>query len=162
MRPSRDQMLMEVAQVISARATCSRAQVGVVVHRQGRILVTGYNGAPAGIDHCDHTCDCGGLGSRAEMGRPVVLKGDDEDLHYTDCASEQPCLISVHAECNAIAWAARWGISLEGSELFTTMCPCLPCAQLIINAGITRVIASQAYRSPEGLALLKKVGIALA
>ena len=152
---------MEVAKVISSRSTCSRAQVGVVVHRQGRILVTGYNGAPAGLPHCDHTCTCpvGGVGSW-EAYRSG--KAFDETAHGYWCASLQPCKISVHAECNAIAWAARWGISLEGSELHTTLCPCLSCAQLIINAGIIRVLSLQPYRSPEGLELLENVGIALA
>jgi dCMP deaminase len=132
MRPTRDEMLMQIAEVVSQRSTCSRAAVGVVVARQGRVLITGYNGAPAGMPHCFH------------------YEGENE-----------PCEVSVHAEANAVAWAARWGISLEGAELFTTVSSCLNCAKLLINAGITRVISKQQYREAAGLELLRSAGIAL-
>lgn len=123
---------MQIAEVVSQRSTCSRASVGVVVARQGRVLITGYNGAPAKMPHCFHQ------------------EGDTD-----------PCEVAVHAEANAIAWAARWGISLDGAELFTTMSPCLSCAKLLINAGIARVISQQRYREAAGLELLGNAGIAL-
>lgn len=156
-RPPRDAILIAHANITSMRATCSRAKVGVVIAREGRVLVTGYNGAPAGMPHCDHSCDCRGEYTKG-LERKISLQ---PGWHDPDCPSVQPCKISVHAECNAIAWAARHGIRLEGGELVTTMCPCLPCAQLIINAGIIRVLAMQEYRSPDGLELLKNAGIAL-
>lgn len=145
---------METAAVFAQRSTCSRASVGVVIARDGRILVTGYNGAPAGMDHCSHDCDC--------EGKPLsgALKYQAA-WHDPRCMSLQPCRIAVHAEANAIAYAAKHGVSLDGAELHTTLCPCLPCAQLIVNAGIWRVVAAQPYRDQSGLDLLKKAGIAL-
>lgn len=57
MRPSLDATWLQVARVISARATCSRLQVGAVLARDGRIIATGWNGAPAGEPHCEHVSD---------------------------------------------------------------------------------------------------------
>lgn len=73
-------------------------------------------------------------------------------------------MISVHAEANAIAFAARWGVSLEGAELHTTLTPCIPCAQLIINTGIIRVVSMVPHHDPSrtGVQLLENAGIATA
>jgi dCMP deaminase len=144
MRPTRDETLMEHARVVAKRATCSRQSVGVVIAREGRVLVTGYNGAPAGLDHCHHGCDCG---------------SSDPGRHWPGCRSKEPCTIAVHAECNAIAYAARWGIRVEAAELFTTFSPCLPCGQLIVNSGITRVVYGALHRDRRGLQLCEKAGI---
>lgn len=156
MRPSRDEMLMAHAKVAAMRATCSRAQVGVVIAREGRILSTGYNGAPSKMPHCDHTCDCKREGYTLP-GEKLPHVDDDE----MQCNSLKPCLISVHAEANAIAYAARHGMALEGAHLFSTWAPCNSCSQLIINAGITRVVFENNYRDPRGLDLLAAAGIAL-
>ena len=129
MRPNREQMLMEVAHVVARRGTCSRLQVGAVVSRNGRILVTGYNGAPAGMPHCKHPDD------------------------------QEPCHEAVHAEENCIAYAARYGISLEGGEMDTTDSPCYLCSRLIINAGIRKVRYQRLYRVTEGLKLLSAAGV---
>lgn len=121
---------MQNAELAATRSTCSRARVGVVIAKSGRVISTGYNGTPAGMDHCIHLCNC------------FTTKGG----HTSECASVAPCLEAVHAEANAIAWAARCGVALEGAELFTTFSPCRPCGQLIINAGIIRVVYLRAYR----------------
>lgn len=155
MRPSRDDMLMEIAVAAAQRSTCSRASVGAVLSREGRPLSLGFNGAPSGMPHCDHACDCGGLGSRVGHREP---KGDPE-LHYTDCNSEQPCLLSVHAELNAILFAAKHGVATDGAELHSTLSPCRHCCFLIINAGIKRVVYLVEYRLTDGLDLLENAGI---
>ena len=146
-------MLIDIAEVVAQRSTCSRASVGVVIARDGRPLVTGYNGAPAGMPHCEHECDCD----------PNIIRkwGEREGtpIHWQQCASRQPCSIAVHAEANAIAYAARWGISLEGAELYSTLVPCLPCAQLVINSGVIRVHYRVEYRDGRGLTLLQNAGI---
>lgn len=145
MRPSRDQVLMEMAHTVAKRSTCSRLQVGCVVSRDGRPLVTGYNGAPAGMPHCDHTCLCG----REAQGMTT---------HVAGCPAE-PCIIAVHDAANAIAYAARWGIELAGAEMHTTDSPCYVCAQLIINAAIRRVVWAREYRIQDGIELLRSAGI---
>lgn len=151
MRPSRTSTLMQTAFLWGERSTCSRLHVGAVFAREGRILVQGYNGAPAGLPHCDHTCECGfdPESKQAKLGMG----------HEGWCPAVMPCTISVHAEANAIAYAARWGVVLEGSDLFCTHQPCLPCAQSIINAGIKVVRYVEEYRLKDGIDLLTKAGV---
>lgn len=122
---------MGVARLMAERSTCQRAHVGAVIAREGRILTTGYNGAPAGMPHCNH--------------RPTDLEGG--------------CKNAVHAEANAVAYAARYGINLMSSTLYTTLTPCLACAQLVINAGVTRAISSSIYRDMMGVNLLRDAGL---
>lgn len=154
-RPTRDETLLMLADVMSRRSTCSRAQVGAIISIHGRVLATGYNGAPAGMDHCNHACDC----DHWDIGGQIT--GDAVGRHTYECASRQACLISVHAEANAIAFAARHGVAVEGAEMHTTLSPCVACAQLLINAGLIRVISMQDYRIRDGLVLLENAGIAL-
>jgi dCMP deaminase len=151
-RPTRSEILHKHALLVAERSTCSRKHVGCVISRDGRILVTGYNGAPAGMPHCNHDCDCGYPG---EGGRFF------EGVHLSNCASLMPCTISVHAEANAIAFAARYGMSVDGAEVTTTCSPCLSCSQLIINAGIIHVQYFEEYRDQKPLELLLSAGVAL-
>lgn len=153
-RITRSQMLMGMAQLASRRSTCARSQVGVVVALDSRPLVSGYNGAPAGMPHCDHTCTC----------LPNTIVGGEDmrwsaTLHEARCPAGEPCDVAVHAEANAIAFAARHGVKLEGSTMFVTLSPCIQCARLIINAGIVAVVYSQAYRDVAGTMLLDSAGV---
>lgn len=152
MRLTRDKMLTEIAFIVAQRSTCSRAHVGVVVARDGRILTLGYNGAPSGLPHCDHSCDCGSEGNPAEW----TMGGT---IHSAVCHSQQHCKVSVHAEVNAIAYAAKYGVSLKDAVLYSTLSPCLPCAQLVINAGIIEFRYSVQYPNTEGIDLLKSAGV---
>lgn len=147
-RPSREDVLMKMAEAQAERGTCARAQVGVVVARDGRVLATGYNGAPAGLPHCDHSRD-----------DQHALSGDRGTIAtvYTDPG----CRTAVHAEANAIAYAARYGMALDGSVLYTTYTPCLACAQLVINAGIREVRALKPYRDTAGRDLLIAAGVSM-
>lgn len=148
-RPSREHALMQTAYTWAARSTCSRLHVGCVIHREGRILVQGYNGAPAGLEHCTHDCEC-------NHDQANELHGQG---HMPWCPAVAPCLRAVHAEQNAISFAARWGVGLEGAELYCTNQPCLPCAQTIINAGVEKVWFCEPYRLRDGRELLEEAGI---
>ena len=132
-RITRDAMLMEIANVVSKRGTCLRAAVGVVIARDGRIISTGYVGAPAGLPECTSVgCDIG---------------------------NHKGCTRTVHAEINAIAFAARHGISTEGSTLYTVLSPCYDCAKAIINCGIVRLVYGFDYRDSRGLDLLRTANL---
>lgn len=153
MRPTRDEVLMQFARVAAVRGTCSKLHVGAVASREGRVLVTGYNGTPAGMDHCQHVCTCG----NRHMDMPQVqYRGR---VHDPRCGLVAPCEVTVHAEENCVAYAARHGISLLGAEIHSTDSPCLFCARLIINAGIVRLVFERLYRITEGLTLLETAGV---
>jgi dCMP deaminase len=132
MRPTRDEVMMEVAHSFAELGTCDRLQVGAVIHRQGRVISTGYNGVPAGLPHCNHASE-----------EPTI-------------GEERGCQLAVHAEANTIAWAARHGLRVEGCDLTVTHMPCVECAKLIINAGLISVTFEQPYRKLEGIELLTR------
>lgn len=131
-------MLMDIAFIVAKRGTCERSKVGAVIARGGRVISTGYVGAPAGQEHCISP----GIGCRI--------------------GNHKGCVRTVHAEANAIAYAARAGTATESAELFCTHSPCEPCAKLIISAGIRRVVYAAKYRDETGIALLQSVGIEVA
>jgi dCMP deaminase len=140
MRPSWDSYFMEIAQVVAKRSTCLRRQVGAVIARDKRILTTGYNGAPSDIVHCK---DVGCL--REEL---YIPSGERHEL----CRG-------IHAEQNAIIQAAVVGISIKGAEIYSTFQPCVLCAKMIINAGITRVVYKGKYPDMLAQKLLEEAGV---
>jgi len=141
-RPSWDEYFMKIAEVVGERATCDRGKTGCLIARDKRILVTGYVGAPVGVAHCD---DVG-----HEM-HTVINEDGTQSKH---------CIRTTHAEQNAIANAAKAGISVDGGTIYTHMTPCYVCAKILINAGIKRVVANKDYhggkRSKE---IFKEAGV---
>ena len=117
-RPTHAEMFMAMAWLVSARSTCNRGQVGAVIVDDRRPVSIGYNGAPPRMKHC------------TEVG----------------CDPEDGCERTIHAEANAIAWAARRGISVEGATMYSTHSPCRMCANLIASAGIDAFIYDTEYR----------------
>lgn len=73
--------------------------------------------------------------------------------------SNAPCEAAVHAEANLIAFAARHGVETLGAQVIVTHMPCVKCAQLIINAGISMVTYDKPYRDPSGIELLMNSGV---
>lgn len=132
-RISRPQMFVEILNIVKQRSTCARAQVSALVIKDNRVVSMGYGGAPSGLPHC------------TEVGCEIGPSGG--------------CIRTIHAEANAIAFAARHGISIEGAELWCSLSPCLDCAKLIINSGIVKVVYLEEYRKTDGIDLLKKAGI---
>lgn len=118
MRPDWDTYFLRIAQVVGERSTCERAHVGCVLVVDKRILTTGYNGSPAGQEHCD------------DIGHLLI------DGH---------CVRTIHAETNAIIQAALHGVSTKGAACYVTHYPCLNCTKALINAGITRLVYNAAY-----------------
>ena len=139
-RPGLDEYFMEIAIVVAKRSTCLRNQVGALFVKNKRILTTGYNGAPAGLDHCD-VVGCA---------REGVQSGTRHEL----CRA-------VHAEQNAIIQAALHGVSIEGASIYVTHQPCITCAKMIINAGIVRVVCRSAYPDPLARKMLDEAGVEL-
>jgi dCMP deaminase len=76
-----------------------------------------------------------------------------------NCDLKNGCIHAVHAEENAISFAAKKGISLDGAILYCTSCPCYDCAKLIAQSGIDKVIYHDEYRDDKGKFLLQSIGI---
>lgn len=150
MRISREEVLMESTRLWAKRSTCTRGQVGASIVREGRVLMSGYNGAPPGLPHCDHSvCTC----------TMTVWIPDAPQTHQPNCGKSNGCRRSIHAEQNAINYAARCGVATEGAEIYVTFMPCLSCAMSIISAGIVAVTYDLAYRDASGINLLTEAGI---
>jgi dCMP deaminase len=128
-RPSWPEYFMAITKMVAKRSTCLRRHVGAVLVKEKRILATGYNGAPAGLRHCE---EVGCL--RQETSIP---SGERHEL----CRG-------LHAEQNAIIQAAYHGISIAGSTLYCTNKPCVICSKMLINAGIKKIIYEQGYDDP--------------
>lgn len=175
-RITRHGMLMEIAHIVAERGTCSRLQVGAVFTIESRIIATGYNGAPRGMDHCDHQAWDWRLGPMPEWYREylrdlaaprptaseasMIVHTDGAMISYRPITEEAPgCTISEHAERNAIAFAAKHGLALDRTTLFVTHAPCGDCARALINVGVEEVVYQQDYRNSAGLDLLNRAGI---
>ncbi len=131
MKTSFPEYFMRLAFMAATRASCDRKKVGaVVVSPDKRIVSTGYNGAPAGVDDCD------------TVGHTMVQTGID-----TSGQPKMSCIATIHAETNAIAFAGR---AANGCDLYVTVTPCADCSKLIVNAGICRVYYADFYSSRYG------------
>lgn len=141
-RPDWDEYFMEIAFLVSKRATCLRRAVGAVIVKDHRVLTTGYNGAPAGIRHCSET---GCLREKLN-----VPSGQRHEL----CRG-------IHAEQNAIIQAAYHGVQILKADLYCTNQPCSICTKMIINAGISTIYYASGYADEMSVELLTEAGIGL-
>lgn len=125
-----DERYIRMARIWGENSYCKRRQVGALLVKEKMIISDGFNGTPSGFENiCEDE----------ETGRtkPYVL----------------------HAEANAITKVARSNNSSEGATLYVTCSPCIECAKLIIQSGITRVVFSELYHNTDGVELLKRNGI---
>lgn len=139
-RPSNDEYFMEMAQLVSSRSTCLRRKVGAVIVKDKRVLSTGYNGSPKGTMHCE------------ELGCIRVKLNVPSGTRHELCRG-------VHAEQNAVTQAAYFGVSVDGSTIYTTTYPCSMCAKILINAGIKEIVYSEGYSDDLSQQLLNEAGI---
>jgi dCMP deaminase len=131
---------MKIAFLVAERSTCLRRKVGAVAVKEKRILATGYNGAPTGLEHClDRGC------LRDELAIP---SGQRHEL----CRG-------LHAEQNVIIQAAVHGISLAGGDIYITTQPCLICSKMLINCHIQRIYFAEGYPDSLARSLLDEAGI---
>jgi dCMP deaminase len=133
---------LNIALLVAERSTCLRRKVGAVAVKDKRILATGYNGAPAGVRHCD-VAGC----LRAQLAIP---SGQRHEM----CRG-------LHAEQNVIVQAAVHGVSLDGADIFCTAQPCLICAKMLINCNISTIWHAGPYPDPMAEAMLAEAGISL-
>lgn len=142
-RPEFDDIYMELAVKIAQRSHCVKRHVGAVLTKDTRIISVGYNGPPAGTHNCD------------------------EEFPETGCSmdSKGSCSLAIHAEQNAILYASKNKVDVNGSTLYVSLSPCLSCARIIYAMGIVRIVYLNSYAeykglpSDEGLAFLEKFGV---
>jgi dCMP deaminase len=141
--PQFDDIYMELAYNLAKRSHCVKRHVGAVLTKDTRIISIGYNGPPAGTHNCD-----------TEFGD----KGCSRD-------SKGSCSLAIHAEENAILYAAKNGSDIADSTLYVTLSPCIACARIIFSMKIRKVIYLNSYAaykgipSDEGVEFLRKFGV---
>lgn len=142
-KPSFNDIYMELAEKLATRSHCVKAQVGAVLTKDTRIISLGYNGPPAGTHNCDIEWP--------EHGCPRDSKGS--------------CSLALHAEQNAILYAANNKMEMKGATLYVTLSPCISCARVIYTVGITKVYFKKSYAqykgipNDEGVDFLKRFGV---
>lgn len=142
-RPSFDDIYMDLAVNLAKKSHCVKMQVGAVLTKDTRIVSLGYNGPPAGTHNCDEEFP--------EAGCPRDSKGG--------------CSLALHAEQNAILYASKNKITLEGASLYITLSPCLACAKVIFSSGIKKVLFLNSYadykkiQNDEGVDFLRKFNV---
>ena len=142
-----------------------RLQVGAVIVKDDTVISYGYNGMPAGWDNdCENVewCSAGGWLSPEEIeeGWPyegTYLDADGNTMQGRYRLKTKPEVL--HAESNAIAKLAKSTNSGNRADLFVTHMPCLDCAKLIYQSGISRVWYGANYRDDSGIKFLEKSGV---
>lgn len=139
MRKEWDEYFMDFAILAASRSGCLSRQVGCVIVKDNRVIATGYNAAPVGIEECSSRGYClrQGCPSGTNLG----------------------CCFAVHAEQNAIAQCAKYGISCDGATLYVTTQPCARCMKMIINSGIKSIVYLEAYPDELSDTIAKTSGI---
>jgi len=139
-RPSWEEYFMDIARLVASRSTCLRRQVGAVLVKDKNILATGYNGTPTGIAHCG-------------------TRGCLREKHKVPSGQHHELCLGLHAEQNAIIQAAKHGTNITDSILYCTNAPCVICAKMLINSGITEIVYLEGYPDELAVALLDESGL---
>ncbi len=128
-----DNNFINIAHEIASASKCVSKNVGAVIVRDGRILSTGYNGTPTGFTNCS----------------------SHWNGEYTADHHEWSKTYEIHAEMNAIIWAARQGISIEGATIYVTLEPCSECSKNVIASGIKRIVYDVSYEHTNSAVITK-------
>ena len=135
-----DDVYMGTALLHAKKSKATRAKVGAVLVTKTGIIIPGYNGTPSGTDN---VCEDKDWSQYEETGECILVTKPEV----------------LHAELNTIMKAAREGVSVLDSTVYVTLSPCLPCAAMLLQAGISRLIYKDKYRDNSGVEYLQKYGI---
>ena len=139
-RPTWPEYFMAITDLVAKRSTCLRRHVGAILVKDKRILATGYNGAPAGLKHCEET---------------GCIR---EDASIPSGMRHELCR-GLHAEQNVIIQAAYHGIPINNATLYCTNKPCVICSKMIINAGVKSIYYSDGYDDPLADEMFEEAGM---
>ena len=133
-----DTLFMDIAKRVSEMSYAKRLKVGSILVKEGNIISFGWNGMPAGWDN-----DC-----------------EDEVWNVHDGSCELKTRPEVlHAEQNLLMKISKSTNSSEGATMYVTCAPCIDCAKLIHQSGISKVVYGHTYRNNDGINLLQKCGV---
>jgi len=118
-----DKNFINIAKELASVSKCVSKKVGAVIVKDGRILSSGYNGTPKGYINCSD-----------------YWNNTHQKEHH-----EWSKTYEIHAEMNAIIYAARKGISIEGASIYVTLEPCSDCSKNIIASGIVKIVYEKSY-----------------
>lgn len=137
-----------------------KKKVGCIIVKNDRIISIGYNGTPPGWDNnCEYEVK---IPFKTDDERDAIkhktqwIDWDDENKTVTVLKTKPEV---SHAEHNAIAKLAKSTESGDGATLFTTCAPCVNCAKLIADSGISEVIYSDLYKNSDGVEYLIARGV---
>ncbi|MBU6231515.1 hypothetical protein KGP36_02500 [Patescibacteria group bacterium] len=160
---------MGVANVTARRSTCLRRAVGcVLLNERGHVLATGYNGVPAGMEHCNEEFlrpfnpkeDAGDV---TKAFRPLPDKSGLGTITFPHACpgADAPsgtaldACHAVHAEQNALLQCRDpWSIA----TCVVTASPCVTCTKLLLNTSCKRILFGEDYPQPEAKALWIQTG----
>ena len=135
-RWKRHDFYMRLAIVVESGAKCLGSQVGAALVRGDRVLGTGYNGTPSGYPNC----------TPAERGcHRCAVRFDEPEANLAGKLYD--ICLCVHAEQNAMATAARFGVAIEGATLYTTLQPCFNCLKEIMQSGVAGLIFRRRWQA---------------
>lgn len=132
MRPSKNQNYMDVAITIAERSHDAETKVGAILvsNSSGAIVATGYNGFVRGANDS------------------ILPNTRPDKYEYI-----------VHAEQNLICNSAKHGISMNNCSLVCTLSPCKLCMRMLLNCGITKVIAKELYTDFNEILQMKDISV---
>lgn len=149
MRPDLDRYFMDMARLVASRSTCVRRSVGcVLVNSRNHVLGTGYNGNPAGAEHCN---DVVVLGELVRLHFPHACEG----AATTKSGTNLDACEAVHAEQNAILQCHD---AHAIAKAYVTAFPCTSCAKLLLNTSCKEIVYLEPYGDSVGLDLWVRSG----
>jgi dCMP deaminase len=146
-------LYIDIAHRVAELSHARRLQVGAIIVKDD-VVTYGYNGMPTGWDNnCEDT----------EVSYDLRDTYFSNDWKYDESTKQYSRLKTkpevLHAESNAISKIAKSTVSAQDADMFITHSPCIHCAKMIFQAGISRVFYSKDYSSLDGVTFLKKSGI---
>jgi dCMP deaminase len=163
MKPKFQKLYNNIAHEVAKMSHARRLQVGAVIVKNDRVISMGYNGMPAGWENnCEDIVWDPGAGGWLDPDEfnvkyPFEQWNEQAGRNVRYGLKTKPEVL--HAESNAIAKLAKSNDSGDGADIFITHAPCMECAKLIFQSGISRVYFNQNYRDDSGIRFLKQSGV---
>jgi len=133
-------VFMKTAFLFAEKSNCVSHHVGAVIVKDDRIVITGYNGTPKGLPNC---CEVFNKDNFIRSKHHIWSKDNE-----------------IHAEMNAIAFAAKHNVEVDGCDIYVTISPCNDCLKNLVPTGIKNIYYLYLYdKSTLNPELLKRINV---